>query len=416
MAKIINLANGTMGDILPYIALGQALQKKGHQVQMISPEYIHPQIIAGKLSVQAGLHQKVNPEKIRKSALLWDSWITNPEELAAKRELNRQYHSLEKWRGMSPSVSELLELGSDAEAIICNPQEEFVGAILAEKLAIPLIRVVVTPQLIYQPNSWWRLSLWGKLKNDPRDLYHKFRSSLGLKDPESWQKYWQGDRLILAASPHLYQNPPDVSEVNHVGFFFYNNPEWQQWQPSPDLKQFVESDAKPLVLSFSSQPMRNAEEFIAIHARAAAILERKIIIQRGLAELAEKHLPADIPRDLVKFIDFMPQDWLFSHAAAVITHGGIGTVARALLNGCPLLVEPNTHEQCFNAHRVLNWGIGAAVHPKKITPEGIATVLAKKVLTPEYKLQAETIKLRLQQEESLEKAVVLIESYLSNKD
>lgn len=413
MAKIIILANGTMGDILPYIALGEAIQKRGHQVSMVCPEYVHYHIKAGQLSAIVSSHQKINPETAKKASLLWDNWIKDPINLKAKRNLNRKYHGLEKWQGIYQSINDLIEHCHDVDAVICNPQEDIIGSIIAEKFNVPLIQLIVTPQLIYQSNNWWRLSKWAKLKDNKKDRYQKLRHFVGLSDSETWKQYWQYNRVIFAASPHLYSEPPDVPQDNHVGFFFYNNPNWQDWQPNQELKQFVASDSKPLVLSFSSQPMRDSKEFIAIHARGAAILNRKIVIQRGWAEFNEKDLPADISSDTVMFIDFIPQEWLFSNSAAVITHGGIGTVARGLLYGCPLLIEPYTHEQCFNAYRILNWGVGAAVHPKKITPEGIARVLEKKVLTSEYKQKAEKIKTQLEVENGLEKAANLVESWLS---
>jgi len=54
----------------------------------------------------------------------------------------------------------------------------------------------------------------------------------------------------------------------------------------------------------------------------------------------------------VLFADFLPQDWLFARAACSIQHGGIGTIARALRAGCPILVEPFGNDQLYNASRV----------------------------------------------------------------
>ena len=113
------------------------------------------------------------------------------------------------------------------------------------------------------------------------------------------------------------------------------------------------------------------------------------------------------------FAGFMPQDWLFAQAAAVITHGGIGTVARALRNGCPLLLEPHTYEQCFNAHKVLTWGVGAAMYPQKLTIDGITKVLAKKVLTENYRQKAQKIRVQINSEPGIDKACNLIEKWVA---
>ncbi len=48
-----------------------------------------------------------------------------------------------------------------------------------------------------------------------------------------------------------------------------------------------------------------------------------------------------------------------------------------------MLVEPYGNGQFFNAKRVVTLNLGAAVHPKKITPDGLAKILETKVLTNE---------------------------------
>ncbi|MGJ5672749.1 MAG: glycosyltransferase [Nostochopsis sp.] len=250
-------------------------------------------------------------------------------------------------------------------------------------------------------------------KDKTYDRYHILRIKQGLTDSEGWKPYWKYDRLIFAASPYLYPSPPYCFPANQTGFWFYEEPQWNKWEPDAKLKEFMTAEQKPLVLSFSSQPIRKCEEFIAVHVRAAHKLGRRILIQGGWSDFNESHLPADIARDSIMFAGFMPQDWLFTHAAAVITHGGIGTIARALRNGCPMLLEPHTYEQCFNAHKVLSWGVGAAMYPEKLTATGIARVLEKKVLTENYQQRAREIKAQLDTESGIDKACNLIEAWLS---
>lgn len=409
MAKIINTAYGTMGDVLPHIALGQKLQARGHEVSMVIPEQMHPQAITAGLKAVAVGHKQINPQQARKTALLWDHWSANPEDLQTKQELN----STHTWFDLQKGIDYLLDAASDAQLIICSPQQAIFAAIVAEQLAIPLARIIVTPALLYQPNNWWRLSQWMRQsENKTYDRYHLLRIKQGLSNAENWKSYWKYDRLIFAASPYLYPSPPYCFPANQTGFWFYEDPQWQDWQPDNQLQAFMTADKKPLVLSFSSQPIRNREEFVAVHVRAAMQLGRRILIQGGWSDFNPSHLPNDIDRDSVMFVGFMPQDWLFNNAAAVITHGGIGTVARALHNGCPMLLEPHTYEQCFNAHKVLTWGVGAAMYPDKLTAAGIARVLAKKVLAENYQQRAKEIMVQINQESGIDQACNLIETWL----
>jgi UDP:flavonoid glycosyltransferase YjiC (YdhE family) len=115
------------------------------------------------------------------------------------------------------------------------------------------------------------------------------------------------------------------------------------------------------------------------------------------------------------FAGFLPQDWLFARAAAVIHHGGIGTTARALRHGCPMLVEPYGNDQFINAKQVLLLGVGAAAHPHKLNEAGLVKILQEKVLTPEYRRRAEEIGEKIRQEQGLITACERIESSLSTK-
>lgn len=410
MAKIINTAYGTMGDVLPYIALGQKMQLRGHEVKMVIPEQMHQRAIAAGLKAVKVGHEQLNPQTARKTALLWDQWSANSDDLQAKQELSKSH----SWFDLQKGIDYLLDAATDAKLIICSPQQAIFAAIVAEQLAIPLVRVIVTPALLYQPNNWWRLSQWMRqTENKTYDRYHLLRVKQGLTDTEAWKAYWKYDRLIFAASPYLYPSPPYCFPSNQTGFWFYQDPQWKDWQPDVKLQEFMTADPKPLVLSFSSQPIRNREEFIAVHVRAAIKLDRRILIQGGWSDFNASHLPDGIDRDAVMFTGFMPQDWLFTKAAAVITHGGIGTIARALGNGCPMLLEPHTYEQCFNAHKVLTWGVGAAMYPQKLTADGIAKVLAKKVLTENYQQRAKKTKVNINDESGIDQACNLIEAWLS---
>jgi UDP:flavonoid glycosyltransferase YjiC (YdhE family) len=53
-----------------------------------------------------------------------------------------------------------------------------------------------------------------------------------------------------------------------------------------------------------------------------------------------------------------PHDQVLPHAAAVVTHGGHGTVIRALRHGLPVLVMPHGRDQNDNAARVVEAGAG----------------------------------------------------------
>ncbi|MBN8233344.1 glycosyltransferase family 1 protein [Corallococcus macrosporus] len=68
---------------------------------------------------------------------------------------------------------------------------------------------------------------------------------------------------------------------------------------------------------------------------------------------------------------FVPHEQVFPHVAAVITHGGWGTVGRALRHGVPMLIIPLFSDQPLNAHLAHEQGLAYHLPFAQATPEAI---------------------------------------------
>jgi UDP:flavonoid glycosyltransferase YjiC (YdhE family) len=56
---------------------------------------------------------------------------------------------------------------------------------------------------------------------------------------------------------------------------------------------------------------------------------------------------------------------LFPHAAAIVHHGGIGTMAQALRSGRPQLIVPYFADQIDNAARAARLGVARVCSPRR---------------------------------------------------
>ena len=412
MATIVITSCGTLGDHLPYVALGQALKARGHRVRMAISRPMHSYAVnAGLEAVACGWDMGL--EEAQKYAQDWDHWLPKAFSLQEKFLQIQGFDIPGRFRA-------LLAASQDADLLISNPMHAFPAAMVREKTAIPWIMASVIV-LLTKPLT----EISKPIVNQPTQLQErldedlqKLREEVGLvKRPSPWSEgrhSLKADQIILAISPHFLSEKSPFFP-NMTGFWFYEDPAWSNWQPSQQLQEFFEQDQEPLVLAFSSQPLKNPREVVEVHVQAAAKLGRPILIQHGWAGFSQDHLPADIDRTRVMFAGFLPQDWLFARAAAVIHHGGIGTTARALRHGCPMLVEPYGNDQFLNAKQVLLLGVGAAAHPHKLNVAGLVQILTEKVLTPEYRRRALLIGEKIRQEQGLITACDLIESSLSTK-
>jgi UDP:flavonoid glycosyltransferase YjiC (YdhE family) len=94
----------------------------------------------------------------------------------------------------------------------------------------------------------------------------------------------------------------------------------------------------------------------------------------GLADEPVRVVAISAPRDAPANAVLVP--WL-SYARTmplcdlVITHGGHGTLARALASGCPVLVSPAGGDMAESAARVDWAGVGVRLAPRFCTPGGV---------------------------------------------
>jgi MGT family glycosyltransferase len=71
----------------------------------------------------------------------------------------------------------------------------------------------------------------------------------------------------------------------------------------------------------------------------------------------------------VQVHQYIPQELLLPHCAAVVTHGGAGSTLGALAFGLPLLIVPQGADQFYNAERVVGAGAAVQLMPDRLTAD-----------------------------------------------
>lgn len=92
-----------------------------------------------------------------------------------------------------------------------------------------------------------------------------------------------------------------------------------------------------------------------------------------------------------RFADFAPGDKILEHAAALIYHGGTGTMYQALIAGVPMLAFPFHLEQLHASSMVEKEGYGIRLSLKKTTGEALVKALERILSEPEFRTNAERI-------------------------
>ena len=426
--SIVVAGAGTFGDHAPLFGLARALKARGHNVRMaVNAAMLERATRAGLEGVEVG--RELGQRQARRHAVDWDHW-TAPQHKAWRWGAAADAYQLQSFQE--------LRAACQGAALLVSPCNDLTGTLVHEQTGIRWVSVALTPALVaYKPPALEDADDLDSTDDGHRTDSHQdsadvdddgdahFRSLAGhlrrvraeirLPDRPLSRQFddWYSSRLILASSPAF--GPPPAGEYAHAevtGFWLPDDPDWASWKPSRALARFVDAEPRPLVLSFSSLPLADPGRVLAAHASATMELGRRLIVQRGWAGFSPRHLSADVRREDVMFIGAVPHDWLFARCDAVFQHGGIGSIARALRNTCPIVVEPYGNDQFLNARQVVTLGLGAAMHPHKLKPSGLVRVLRDKVLTPECRTRVETIGRVIRAENGLERGADLIESWL----
>ena len=213
----------------------------------------------------------------------------------------------------------------------------------------------------------------------------------------------RADRVLVCSSPSYDFGSGSVpANVRYVGPQLDDDPgegsvEWRAGEPG-----------QPLVLvGLSSTVMRQE----ALLQRAADALGQAQV--RGLVTTGPAVDPAVISApDNVTVTRWVRHADVLPHCSAVITHGGHGTVMKALIAGVPLVLVPLGRDQPDNAARVVYAGAGIRLR-KNTTVSALRTAISRVIDDPRYRAAARTMAARLAAERDDDRAVDELERLLA---
>jgi MGT family glycosyltransferase len=179
-----------------------------------------------------------------------------------------------------------------------------------------------------------------------------------------------------------------------------------EWTPPwPD-------DGSPAVLLSLSTTYMQQEDLLQRLVDALGTVECHALVTTGpgLRSRPVQRLPRN-----VHVVESAPHGAVLPHVDLVITHGGHGTVIRALAAGVPVMVVPISRDQPDNAARVVHHGVGVKVS-KRAKPDKFAATV-REVLT-DNALRARTAAMaeRLAPDLGAAKAVAALEELARSAD
>lgn len=202
------------------------------------------------------------------------------------------------------------------------------------------------------------------------------RARLGLVPLAHLADQWEAAALHWLGTARAFDFPEaELRPSMRYAGPLLGDPAWAAPWRSP----WPAGDRRPLVLVGFSTSFQDHAGVLQRIIDAAADLPVRLLVTLGGA--LEPHEVRAVANSVV--VASAPHGAVMREAAAVVTHGGHGTVMAALMNRLPMLMIPHGRDQADNAVRVTERGAGLALERTAGTAE-IRSALARLLGEPAF--------------------------------
>jgi len=408
---VVLISVGTDGDIFPYAGVGAELRSRGHGVTLAACESYLPLAKQNDFEFVSLVSTRENDALFghpdfwnpRKTAFLCARW--------GVRLLRRHYDLL----------SSVLRRDS---VIVANPGV-LAALLVHEKHGVPWTNLILQPWMIPSALAPPRLPGLPFVSRTPRLVWKMFfhavnlfgdvvigrefnalRAELGLKPMRRILSNWFSRELLIGMFPDWFGAPQAdwPPQLNLVGFPVVDGGRARELPQ--ELVSFCQAGEPPIAFTYGTGMAHSAAMFRAA-IEACALLGRRGILLTKFRDQLPSLLPAS-----VMHCEYASFTKLFPQCAAVVHHGGIGTVAQALAAGVPQLACHICFDQLDNADRIKRMGAGDCL-PARASGKQIAKALAP-LLAGEARTTARRWRMQIDGKAALDAAASLVES-LANK-
>src|SRR3954454_6278979 len=369
--RILVAAFGDAGHVFPAIALGKALAARGHEVVIETWEERRVAVEGEGLGFAAAEEYRMFPP---------------PDPDSPEGE-----HAAEAARALLPLLEEMRPHVVVSDILTLAP------SLAAEKAGVPLatliphIYPVVEPGLPFfaiglkPPRTPLGRAVWRAgqraldigLEHGRRDL-NRQRRRLDLPPVERFHGGISTELALVGTFPQLEyprQWPAGVEITGPMSFEI----------PHPDIE--LPPGEAPLVLVAPSTAHDSDNHLV--RTALAALADEPVRVVATTNRVAPQQ-PIEVPDNAV-LVEWLSYSQLMPAASLVISHGGHGTVARALGAGTPVLICPIIGDMSETAMRVAWAGAGLSLPWRLCRPTPLKWATRRLLHEPSFAAKAQEI-------------------------
>jgi len=389
--RFLVAAFGDPGHVFPAVALGRALAGRGHGVTIETWEERRSAVEGAGLGFAAAEEYRMFPPPDPDS----------PEGA----------HAAEAARALLPLLGEMRPHAVVSDILTLAPALAAEVAGIPRATLIPHIYPVVEPGLPFfavglrPPRTALGRTIWrgGQralevgLAQGRSDL-NRQRERLGLPPTERFHGGISPDLALVGTFPQLeYPRcwPAGVEVTGPMSFEV----------PHPDIELPPGDGPLVLVAPSTAHDSRNH----LVRTALAALAEEPLRVVATTNRVVPQS-PIEVPENAV-LVDWLSYSQLMPVASLVISHGGHGTVARALAAGTPLLISPFIGDMSETAMRVGWAGAGLSL-PWRLCRPGPLRWAARRILDdPKFTARAAELAAWAEDNDGAERGAELVERF-----
>lgn len=356
------------GSVPPMIGVAEKLIARGHRVRVMSDACNRPEVEAAGAAFVPWTRAPSKPHKSREFDT-WDDW----SQASPGEGFMNLMENLLAGPALAFARDVIDELGRERADLVVSSEMLFgvpmACEALGQRVALLGVNIPLFPLPGFLPlgpgltpaRSPEEAAMHAEIGAAFEQMLatslpalNEARRSLGLIPlARVIEQHDVGEALFLATS-RAFDFAPSVlpPKVSYVGPLL-DEPRWAGSWTSP----FAHGDARPLALVSFSTTFQNHAGVLQRVIDAIASLPMRAVVTLGASLRSDELRGAEN----VAVVPSAPHGAVMREAAIVVTHGGHGTVMKALAHRRPLLIVPHGRDQEDNAVRVVARGAGLKV-------------------------------------------------------
>jgi UDP:flavonoid glycosyltransferase YjiC (YdhE family) len=383
-------AFGDPGHAFPLIALGSALVARGHEVVLQTWSRWEADVLAAGMAFEAAPEYHVFPTRERPlkpyEAVVRATGQTRPLVAALRPDA-----VVADILTLAPALAGELE-GVPVATVIPHTDPRMAPGWPPYSVGARLPRTAVGRRLW---GATARLTDAG-LEHGRREL-NETRRRLGLGPLDRVHGGISQALALVATFPALEYPRTDALPATHVVGPLL-------WEPPAEDVELPPGEG-PLVLVAPSTSQDPSHQLLRATLRGLAGLPVRVLAAWNRRPLVE---PVDVPGN-ARLVDWLSYARTMPQCDVVVTHGGHGTLARALASGCAVVVVPAAGDMNESAARVDWAGVGVRVPRRLCAPGPVRLAVERALAEPGLRSRARGLATWAREHDPPARAAELIE-------